>query len=58
MTEKEAIERIKQTPLMRSIAIGNPKGDLGEALEMAIEALEKQIMINELLEKYSGKEQT
>lgn len=43
MTEKEAIEKIKQTPLMRYIADRNPKGELGEALEMAVQALEKQI---------------
>ncbi len=43
MTEREAIEKIKQTPLMRYIADRNPKGELGEALEMAVEALEKQI---------------
>lgn len=43
MTENEAIEIIKRTPLMRYIADRNPKGELGEALEMAVEALEKQI---------------
>jgi len=41
MTEKEAIEKIKQTPLMRYIADRNPKGELGEALEMAVLALER-----------------
>lgn len=40
MTNKEAIEKISCTPLMRS---EYEHGELKEALSMAIEALEKQI---------------
>lgn len=44
MTAQEAIERIKQTPLMRFVATHEKGGgELAEALQMAIEALEKQI---------------
>ena len=43
MTEKEAIKLIKQTPLMRweSQKLDEQHTELGEALYLAIEALEK-----------------
>ena len=43
MTPQEAIELIKWTPLMRYEADMEEKSELGQALDMAIAALEKQI---------------
>ena len=43
MTPQEAIELIKWTPLMRYEADMEEKSELGQALDMAIKALEKQI---------------
>ena len=54
MTEKEAIEIIKQTPLMRYMALGNPNGELGEALEMAVGALEMMLPKKPFYRKTNG----
>lgn len=54
MTEKEAIEKIKQTPLMRweEVREGLGQGELYKALCMAVQALEKQTMCNEILHEW------
>lgn len=52
MTEKEAIELLKNTPLMRYEEQSRLHSSLGDAMRMAVQALEKQIMFKELLEKY------
>ena len=43
MTEKDAVERIKATPLMRYESEYAKTSELGQSLRMAINALEKQI---------------
>ena len=43
MTEKEAIELIKNTALMRYSVITGNRGDLVVALEMAVQALERML---------------
>lgn len=43
MTEKEAIELIKTTSLMRYEVISGKQSYLGDAMRMAVQALEKQM---------------
>lgn len=59
MSNEEAIDIIKQTPLMRySESKGRPDGELAEALYMAIEALEKQTAkTGDLISRQAIKEQ-
>lgn len=49
MTDKEAIEIIKNTPLLRYEGQCGLHSELGDAMRLAVEALEKQTMVNEIL---------
>lgn len=49
MTEKESIEIIKNTPLLRYEGQCGLHSELGDAMRMAVEVLEKQTMVNEIL---------
>lgn len=55
MSEKEAIERIKQTPLMRYESEYAKTSELGQSLRMAISALEKQEKLKERVTEFTEK---
>ena len=55
VSEKEAIERIKQTPLMRHESEYAKTSELGQSLRKAISALEKQEKLKERIAELTEK---